>query len=188
MRIVGGKHKGRVLGSPKGLGTRPTSDRARQAVFNILEHAAWLKGPAIEEAQVLDVFAGTGAMGLEALSRGAKHAVFIDSERPAAQVCQDNIDAFGETENALLMTFDATRAIPRHPYLAPRTLVFLDPPYKKGLGALALQSLVENDWLEEGAVIVFEMAKKNPEETPPGFTLLDERAYGVALVRFLKWT
>jgi 16S rRNA (guanine966-N2)-methyltransferase len=183
MRITGGIHRGRSLTSPKGSSTRPTSDRARESVFNILRHGGWHQG-ILEDATVLDVFAGTGALGLEALSQGAKHAVFIERDRAAAALCQDNIDKLGETARALVLKCDAAAPAPRPAHVEPRSLVFLDPPYGKGLGATALKVLEEKGWLQDSATCVMEMSKKEPEAVPAGFTLMDERTYGIARVIF----
>lgn len=188
MRIVGGAFRGKTLISPKGLTTRPTSDRAREAVFNILNHAKWRKRPLFEDSAVLDAFAGTGALGLEALSRGAAHAVFIERERAALRSCRDNIEALGVAPRSFVLRGDAAAPPPRPAQVARRDLVFLDPPYGKDLGAKALAALAARDWLEAGAVCVMEMAKKQQEATPAGFVMHDERAYGVALVRFLEWS
>lgn len=186
MRITGGTHRGRPLAAPKGRNTRPTSDRARLSVFNILRHGGWHQG-VLEDATVLDVFSGTGALGLEALSQGAKHAAFIEREHPAIDFCKSNIEALGETERTAIFTFDATNPIARPLYIEPRTLVFLDPPYGKYLGAEALKALADKGWLEEGAVCVMEMSKKVPEIIPAHFTVQDERIYGLAKVMFLIW-
>ncbi len=185
MRIVGGTHKGRKLVSPAGLATRPTSDRARESIFNVLQHAGWLEKRGVDDADVLDVFAGTGAMGLEALSRGARHAVFIEQSRPALSACDKNITAMKEESRTKIIAVDALRTPARPAYLAPRTLVFLDPPYNKNLGEKTLMHLLKKNWLAEEVIVVMEMAKKQPEEIPAGFKLHDERNYGVALVRFL---
>ncbi|MDE2336013.1 MAG: 16S rRNA (guanine(966)-N(2))-methyltransferase RsmD [Alphaproteobacteria bacterium] len=186
MRIIGGLHRGRPLSAPKGKDTRPTSDRTRESIFNILRHGGWHHG-ALEDATVLDVFAGTGALGLEALSQGAKHAAFIEREHPAIDFCKKNIAVLGEAERTAVLTFDATDPIPRPLYIEPRSLVFLDPPYGKYLGAEALKALVQQDWLKEGAICALEMSKKVPEILPAGFTLQDERVYGLAKVQFLIW-
>jgi 16S rRNA (guanine966-N2)-methyltransferase len=186
MRITAGIHRGRNLTSPKGSDTRPTSDRARESIFNILRHGRWQE-EVLEEATVLDVFAGTGALGLEALSQGAKHAAFIERDPVAAALCQDNIDALGETGRAKVFKFDAALPVPRPLSLEPRSLVFLDPPYGKNKGAEALKALAAKDWLQKGAVCVLEMSKKMPETVPPGFTVADERLYGIAKVVFLVW-
>lgn len=186
MRIVGGSHKGRSLSSPPGFATRPTSDRARQAVFNILEHAPWRTRNLLEDADILDVFAGTGAMGLEALSRGGRHAAFIEQDAGALKSCTDNITALKEAGRTKILRVNAIMPPLRPADVAPRTLVFLDPPYGKGLGAAALRALTEKNWFADDAVCVLEMAKKQPEEIPAGFTQLDARDYGVARVAFLR--
>ena len=186
MRIIGGIHRGRPLSAPKGKNTRPTSDRTRESVFNILRHGSWHQG-VLDDAVVLDVFSGTGALGLEALSQGAKHAAFIEREHPAIDFCKSNIETLGETERTAIFTFDATNPISRPLYIEPRTLVFMDPPYGKYLGVEALKALVDKGWLKEGAVCVLEMSKKVPEIIPASFTLQDERIYGLAKVQFLTW-
>ena len=187
MRITGGKNRGRLLSSPAGRTTRPTSDRAREAVFNILAHAGWGNGALLEEARVLDAFSGTGALALDALSRGAAHAVMIDHNVQSAALCKKNAAALKEEERTLVIRADATRPPPRPLYVEPRTLAFLDPPYGKDMGSTALAALAAEDWLSQGAICVLEMSKKSPEQIPDHFTLLDERSYGIALVRFLRW-
>lgn len=187
MRIVGGVLRGRNLLSPEGSSTRPTSDRAREAVFNILMHAKWLDHDPVDGAPVMDVFAGTGALGLEALSRGAKHCVFIENDRNAQKNCRENIDKMGMEDRSLLQPFDALKPSARPPHVDARTLVLMDPPYGQGLGAAALTALAGKGWLAPGAICVLEMEKKKPEPSPENFAQVDERAYGVALVRFLRW-
>lgn len=184
MRITGGSHRGRKISSPDGLDTRPTSDRARQAVFNILHHAGWRTRDLLDGAAVLDVFAGTGALGLEALSHGAGDALFIEQSPAAVRVCQQNIRDLGLDAAASILKCDALHPLPLPAGKQPRDLVFLDPPYAKNLGAAALKSLAAKGWIAPGAVIVMEMAKKNPEILPDIFVQMDERAYGVALVKF----
>lgn len=185
MRIVGGKHRGRALQAPAGLDTRPTSDRVRESVFNILRHGKWHDG-ILEGALVMDVFAGTGALGLEALSQGAVHAVFVERDRKAIEACRQNIAAMGEEAVSLVMASDAL-ALPSKPLnLPPRTLIFLDPPYGKNMGGEALAHLLVGGWLAAGAVCVLEMSKKAPEEKiPDAFKVTDERTYGIAQVLFL---
>lgn len=185
MRIVSGRFKSRALLSPSGKATRPTSDRARQAVFNILEHASWRPFILPENAYVLDIFAGTGALGLEALSRGAADSIFIENDRAALAACQGNIDSFGVAAETRVLKMDATRLPPRPAGAAPRNLVFLDPPYGRGLGEKALTQLAAKGWLAPQAVCVLEMSKKEPENIPQGFTLADTRTYGIAEVWFL---
>lgn len=188
MRIVGGTFRGRNIISPEGLTTRPTSDRARQAIFNILHHASWRDGDVLTDAAVLDLFAGTGAMGLEALSQGAQHAVFIEQDAKALKACRDNIAAFGVTGSTKIINGNALAPLSRPADLAPRSLVFLDPPYAKDFGTASLVAAAQKNWLAPQAVIVMEMAKKQPEIVPPGFTLHDTRDYGVARVMFMTYT
>src|SRR6218665_1049297 len=185
MRIVSGQFRGKTLASPSGLATRPTSDRARQAVFNILEHASWRPYILPENAHVLDIFAGTGALGLEALSRGASDAVFIEQSAEALQALRQNIDSIKIGKQAQVLRMDAVRPTARPAQMAPRNLVFLDPPYGKNLGYAALHAFVAANWLAPDAVCVMEMSRKEPEPLPDGFTLTDTRHYGVAEVRFL---
>ena len=185
MRIVSGQFRGKKLESPQGLTTRPTSDRARQAVFNLLEHASWRPFILPENAFVLDVFAGTGALGLEALSRGAADAVFIEQAPETLKALRANIDSMRVGGQSHILRADALHPPARPPALAPRTLVFLDPPYGKNFGYAALNALAAKDWLAADCVCVMEMAKKQPEPLPAGFTLADTRHYGVAEVRFL---
>lgn len=185
MRIVSGQFRGKSLMSPAGLATRPTSDRARQAVFNILEHASWCPFSLPENAHVLDVFAGTGALGLESLSRGAADAVFIEQSGEALKALRHNIDSMDMGTRTQVLRTDALHPTPRPPTVAPRTLVFLDPPYGKNWGYAALAALAAKDWLAKDCVCVMEMSKKQPEPLPEGFTLADTRHYGVAEVRFL---
>jgi 16S rRNA (guanine966-N2)-methyltransferase len=192
MRITAGERRGKNLKAPDGLTTRPTSDRARQAVYNILSHAGWRPpqingGDIIDNALVLDCFAGTGAMGLEALSRGAGHAVFIERDPAAISSCRENITAMGYDGKSLLMKSDALNVTQRPASLEPRTLVFLDPPYGKGWGAECLTGLAKRGWLAPHAICVMEMDRKQLEPDMKGFILHDERSYGVALVRFLEW-
>lgn len=192
MRITSGQHKGRILKSPEGLTTRPTSDRARQAVFNILMHAPWAGPASVLDATVLDVFAGTGALGLEALSRGAAHAVFIEDAKPALMSLRANIAACRAETISQVMAASAIAPPPRPVSLAPRQLVFCDPPYNTvdnspDWGSQAMTALAAAGWLAPDALLVMEMAKKFPETVPPHCTVCDERSYGVAQVRFLRW-
>ena len=184
MRIVGGKHRGRRLLAPPGDAVRPTSDRAREALFNILSHGRLAaNGLPFAGAIVLDAFAGTGALGLEALSRGAAEAVFIERDREALANLRRNIETLGETTRTRIMPGDATRP-PRG--TATCAVAFLDPPYRSGLAGPALTALAAAGWLTPEALVVIETAAS--EEFPPGegFTLLDERVYGAARLAFLR--
>lgn len=184
MRIVGGQFKGRALKAPEGRDTRPTSDRAREAVFNILEHAEWSRN--LEGARVLDLFAGSGALGFEALSRGAAFALFVETDAGARGAIRDNIEAlrlFGVTR---IHRRDATDLGAKPAGVGePFSLVFLDPPYSKGLGERALCRLHENGWVTPDALIVYECGA-DEAPTLAGFAVLDERRYGAAKVLFLR--
>ncbi len=184
MRIIAGKHRGRPLAAPAGEAVRPTSDRAREALFNILAHGKFAaSGPAYAGARVLDGFAGTGAFGLEALSRGAAAAVFIENNRTALAALRQNVAALGEAARTQVVAGDAT-APPRP--LAPCDLVFLDPPYREQLGGKALAALASAGWLAPDALAIVEVAAKEPFEAPPEFTVVDERRYGAARLVFLR--
>jgi len=184
MRIVGGRHRGRRLVAPSGDTVRPTSDRAREALFNILSHGRFAAaGLPFAGQPVLDGFAGTGALGLEALSRGASAVVFIETEREALAALRRNIATLGEEDSAHVMTGDATRP-PRAPMRC--ALAFLDPPYRSGLAAPALAALAAAGWLSEDALAVAEVAAREPLPVPDGFSLVDERVYGAARLVFLR--
>lgn len=184
MRIVGGAFKGRAIVAPSGRDTRPTSDRARESVFNVLAHADWSAG--IEGRRVLDLFAGSGALGLEAMSRGAAFALFVETDAAARGAIRDNIEALGLFGATRIHRRDATDLGAKPAGLGePFDLVFLDPPYAKHLGERALERLGEGGWITPDALIVLEVGA---EESPvtPAFERLDERGYGAAKVLFLK--
>ncbi|MEO5337170.1 MAG: 16S rRNA (guanine(966)-N(2))-methyltransferase RsmD [Magnetospirillum sp. WYHS-4] len=186
MRINGGRHRGRKLAAPEGRDTRPTSDRTREAVFNVLLHG--IEGLDLEGAAVADLFAGTGALGLEALSRGAVRAVFVDASQPALLAARRNAAALGEVKNIVTLRLDCTR-LPPPPGAAgaPLDLAFLDPPYESGLAHPALQGLAAKGWLKDGAICVVEVAAREPFAPPKGFDALQERVYGRARVIFLRF-
>ena len=186
MRIVAGRHRGRAIKALPGPALRPTSDRARQAVFNILAHGT--PGFAFAGISVADVFAGTGALGLEALSRGAAHATFVDNDSAALKCAKENAARLGEWRNILTLRLDATQ-IPPPPLaaLAPCSLAFLDPPYGEGLLVPALRGLAARGWLAPLAIAVAEMGAKEKLEVPRGYALLQERTYGAAKVAFLRF-
>jgi len=186
LRIVGGKYRGRALLSPKGDATRPTSDRARQAIFNILEHAAWMSDDIMDSGVVLDIFAGTGALGLEALSRGKSMAVFFEQNKSSASICHANAEKMGALDDTRIFRCDATKPPKRPNDIPPATLVFLDPPYGKDLGLAAIEAFIAKDWLAENAIIIMEMAVRTPEPLPDSCEQIDSRDYGVAHIRFLK--
>jgi 16S rRNA (guanine966-N2)-methyltransferase len=179
MRIVAGKHRGLSLATPKDARVRPTSDRVREALFNVLAHNDFEVGFAIEGARVLDLFAGTGALGLEALSRGAAYVMFVDDHFESRGLIRRNVEAAHATGATKIWRRDAT-GLGEMPGNAggPFDLVFLDPPYRKGLVELALVSARDGKWLAPNAIIVAEMAADETFATPAGFAALDERTYG----------
>ncbi len=190
MRIVAGRHRGRRLAVPPGEAVRPTSDRAREAVFNILAHGGFGAGGAsiVSGAVVLDAFCGTGAMGLEALSRGAARAIFVDNEPQSLVAARANIAALKEQAAARVVAADATRPPPRPKDVPPATLAFFDPPYAEAVAAAALASFAERGWLAPGALCLVEEAARAPAlAPPPGFHPLQERRYGAARVTLLRY-
>lgn len=184
-RIIAGKHRGRPLKIPPGGAVRPTADRIREALFNILTHGIDWQGFA--GASVLDVFAGSGACGLEALSRGAEHATFVDIDGAVLLTIRRNAAAIGEAWSVAMLKLDATR-LPTPPGAAktPSALVFLDPPYESGLASPALQGLAARHWLAPGAIAVVEVAAREPLAVPPVYVALDERIYGAGRLVFLR--
>jgi 16S rRNA (guanine966-N2)-methyltransferase len=184
MRIVGGRHRGRRLLAPAGETVRPTSDRAREALFNILSHGGFAaSGLPFAGRPVLDAFAGTGAVGLEALSRGASAAIFIETEREALAALRRNIAALGEEDSAHIVAGNATKP-PRA--VMQCAVAFLDPPYRSGLAAPALMALAAAGWLGDDALAIVEVAAREALPVPAGFTLIDERVYGAARLVFLR--
>ncbi|HLJ64379.1 MAG TPA: 16S rRNA (guanine(966)-N(2))-methyltransferase RsmD [Stellaceae bacterium] len=183
MRVISGQHRGRRLEAPPGLAVRPTGERAREALFDILGHGRFGQAPLWQGARVLDAFAGTGAFGIEALSRGADHATFIDHDRIAEAAIRTNLARLGESERATLIRADATHP-PRT--TAPCSLAFLDPPYGGDLGLTSLLALAEAGWFASGALIVIELAKTQPFTAPDAFQWLEERRYGAAKFIFLS--
>lgn len=185
MRITAGSLGGRSLVPPRDNRVRPTADKVRQAIFNILVHGGL--GVAIEGARVADLFAGTGAMGIEALSRGAQFCLFVDDSAESRALIRHNVEALQLTGVTKIWRRDATRLGAMAAGAGgPFELVILDPPYRKGLVPPALAALQEGGWLAPGAVIVAETAED--ESVPPveGFDVLDERVYGETKVAFLR--
>lgn len=184
MRIIAGRHRGRLLQSPPGSATRPTADRARQALFDMLWHAPWAGRGVIEEARVLDAFAGTGALGLEALSRGAAHTTFIERDRAALAALRANVAACGEEERTRIIAGDATRP-PRA--TEPCGLVFLDPPYGQGLIPRAILALRMAGWIAPGAILCAEVGREEAAPTLEGMEPVAEpRRHGAAMLHLLR--
>jgi 16S rRNA (guanine966-N2)-methyltransferase len=173
MRIVGGRLGGRTLAGPKSQAIRPTSDRLRESLFNILAHG---HGDPVAGARVLDLFAGTGALGLEAMSRGARFALFIDDGAEARALLRQNVEALGLGGVTRIFRRDATKLGAVHP-VEPFSLALLDPPYRRGLAERALGSLAAGGWLTPDALIVVEEAADAGFQTPDGFTTTDRRRY-----------
>jgi 16S rRNA (guanine966-N2)-methyltransferase len=187
LRIVSGEFRGKTLVAPSGEATRPTSDRARQAIFNILEHAPWSTG--VRDARVIDLFAGSGALGFEALSRGAAFCLFVETDEAARGAIRQNVDDMGLFGVTRVHRRDATDLGVRPGADGPAfDLAFLDPPYAKGLGEIALAKLAEGGWLAPGATVVFERGAGEPDLAAAGFERLDVRDYGAARVNFLRWS
>jgi 16S rRNA (guanine966-N2)-methyltransferase len=182
MRVVGGRLKGRNLASPASRDIRPTADRLRESVFNVLIHAY---DDPVADARVLDLFAGTGALGIEAISRGAKFSLFVDNGAEARALMRDNVEALGLGGVTKVYRRDATDLGPAHP-MEPFSLVFLDPPYGKGLADKALISLRDGGWLTSGALIVVEETKAAGFKGPEGFSELERRAYDDTEFVFLR--
>jgi 16S rRNA (guanine966-N2)-methyltransferase len=183
MRIVAGKFRGASIEAPKGLVTRPTSDRVRQALFNVLERGAPRFG--FEGARVLDLFAGSGALGLEALSRGARYAVFIDESAAARAAIRRNVETLGLTGVTKIWRRDATR-LGEAGTLQPFQLVFCDPPYGNGLGERALAEVVNRGWAEQGAIAVLEERADIAIAWPPSFREIDLRRYGATQIAIAR--
>jgi 16S rRNA (guanine966-N2)-methyltransferase len=182
MRIVAGAYRGRPLVAPKGHSTRPTADRTRQALFNVLEHAAW--APPLGGARIIDLFAGSGALGLEALSRGAALCLFVDSDPAARAVIDANLAALGCQDQGRVVGLDAGR-IGTCAEGEAFDIAFLDPPYGRGLAAIGLQALRSGHWLSCGAVAAVEIGAGETGFVAPGFRRVDERTWGAARVLFL---
>jgi 16S rRNA (guanine966-N2)-methyltransferase len=187
LRIVSGRFRGRGIVAPPGQTTRPTSDRARQALFDVIAHAAW--APELEGARVIDLFAGSGGLGFEALSRGAAFSLFVETDEAARGAIRENIDALGLFGETRVHRRDATDLGPRPASAGgPFDLAFLDPPYRKGLGERAIIELTNGGWLKPGALVVFERAADEPELADLGaFELADSRTWGAATVLFLSF-
>jgi 16S rRNA (guanine966-N2)-methyltransferase len=185
MRIVAGRFRGRNLVAPEGRATRPTSDRARQALFDVLAHAEY--APDLQGAAVIDLFAGSGALGLEALSRGARFCLFVETDDEARGAIRENIDAFGLFGATRVHRRSATDLGPRPASAGgPFDLAFLDPPYRQGLGEPAAAELLKGGWLNPGALMVFERAADEPDPEIEGVAILDARTWGAARVLFMR--
>ncbi len=187
MRIVAGNHRSRRLVTPVGHDIRPTSDRVREALFNLLAHS--LDWAGLENAQVADIFCGTGAVGLEALSRGAAHATLVDSGHPAAAATRQNIKTLGEEARTTFLRNDAAKPMPRP--ARPIDFAYLDPPYRMEVADAVLANLLHSGWLAPDALACVELCRKAAFAVPEDFSVEDERIYGDTRLVFLslrQWT
>jgi 16S rRNA (guanine966-N2)-methyltransferase len=181
MRIVAGQLRGSRLIVPEGGTVRPTADRTRESLFGVLEGGRY--GTVLRDQQVLDVFAGSGALGLEALSRGAAKVMFIESNGQALRFLENNIRRLRVDQQGMAVLADATRAL--RPRGKPARLVLMDPPYKSGLAPRALSALDKSGWLAPEVLVVIEMSKAETAEEIPGFVIAEQRRYGAARLVFM---
>ena len=196
MRITSGNLKSRKLvalpmvKADSSYNTRPTSDRIRQAIFNILNHANWQFNDGsefkLQESNVLDAFAGTGALGIEALSNNANHCCFLEFEKKAFKMCQENIQSFNLNDKSLVIQCDSLSVVSKPQSLDKRNLIFLDPPYGKNMIMPSLLGLSNNRWVSDNAIIVTEEEKSKSEEMPEKYKLITSKTYGKTLVRFFR--
>ena len=184
MRVVGGTLRGRQLIAPETQAIRPTTDRVRESLFNVLMH---LGDAPIVGARVLDLFAGTGALGIEAISRGARYCLFVDDGVESRGILRTNIEALGLNGISKVYRRDATSMGPAAPH-DPFDVVFADPPYRKNLGEKALQSAADNGWLVPNALIIMEEAADAHVNLRHDFAMLDSRNYGDTIIRLYRWT
>ncbi len=184
MRIIAGEFRGRKLNAPKDETMRPTSDKTRGAIFNILEHRNWNAHPLLATSHVADVCCGTGAMGLEALSRGVRHVTFIDSSRESLALTKANIAPLKCAERCTLIHSPSHNITLTSPQF---DLVMLDPPYRMNLAEKTLLHFERQGLLKQHCVITVETARDEPLALPASFEQLDERGYGIALVRFYAY-
>jgi 16S rRNA (guanine966-N2)-methyltransferase len=183
MRIVGGEYRGRPLAAPKSSAIRPTTDRTRESLFNVLSHSY---PECLDGTRVLDLFSGTGALGIEALSRGARFCQFVEESAEGRGLLRENVEALSLQGKTRIFRRDATDLGPAGA-IDPFGLVFADPPYGKGLGERALVSAAENGWLDDGALIVLEEAASANVALDASFQTLETRAYGESVIRILRW-
>lgn len=184
MRIVAGKFRGRAIAAPSHEGLRPTSDRVRESVFNILAHG--IPGFELNGARVIDLFAGTGALGLEALSRGAAYCLFVEDDADARALIRTNVESFGLTGETRIFRRDATDLGPAG-NMESYAIAFLDPPYGKRLGEKALAILGDGKWLQPGAIVVLEERAGVAIDFPPLYSVIDIRNYGDTAITFLRF-
>jgi 16S rRNA (guanine966-N2)-methyltransferase len=184
MRVTGGRLRGRAIAAPRGRTTRPTSDRARESLFSIVRHGL---GCDFTGQTVIDLFAGSGALGFEALSRGAERALFVEKSQAALTCLRDNAESLDMAGRVVILRLDAARLAGPPDEFAPAALAFLDPPYAKGLIEPALIGLAEKGWLAAGALCIAEMGRAETFSPPTGFEQMDERERGETRLVFLRF-
>ena len=183
MRIVAGRFKGSAIAAPKGKATRPTSDRLRETIFNILAHGLSVD---LAASRVLDLFAGSGALGVEAVSRGARHCTFVEEGTEARGVIRRNMETLGLNGSVTIVRRDAAR-LGSAGTIAPFDILFADPPYSKGLGEKALLSASQGGWLHPGAVCILEESGEAQVKAPSGYEELDRRLSGDSQIVFFRF-
>ena len=182
MRIVGGKYKGRALKAPQTQAIRPTTDRVRENLFNVISHNY---GDHLDNTRVLDLFAGTGALGIEALSRGARFALFIENSIEGRGLLRENIDNLSLQGHSKVFRRDAT-SLGQIGSMAQFDLVFLDPPYDQGFGEKSAAALIEGGWLSPSALLILEESRKSAPDTLAGFERLDTKTYGATNISIFR--
>jgi len=184
LRIIAGVHRGRKLETAPGNTLRPTAERVREAIFNKLTHGLLTtSGAPLTDVHVLDVFAGTGALGFEALSRGALRVAFFENDAATARLIKRNAEHLGAANTVAVIRRDATKPGPAR---EPASLVLMDAPYRSGITAAALSALQDGGWIADGAIVVVEVARDEDLVPPPGFEVVDDRRYGAARIIFLR--
>lgn len=184
LRIIAGTHRGRKIETAPGNTLRPTAERVREAIFNKLTHGlVTINGAALTDVRVLDIFAGTGALGFEALSRGALQTTFFEKDAAMAHLINRNAEHLRLADTVTVIRRDATKPGPAR---EPASLVLMDAPYGSGITAATLGALQESGWIGDGAIVVIEVARNEDLDPPPGFTVVDDRRYGAARIIFLR--
>jgi 16S rRNA (guanine966-N2)-methyltransferase len=183
MYVIAGKHRGRRIEAPEGKAVRPTASRTREAVFNILSHGRYAGETPLLQGRIADIFCGSGAMGLEAFSRGATSVTFVDKSRDSLEAAEYNLKHFGEDKRAKLIRADSS-ILPPAPH--PHEIVFIDPPYRSGLAIPALNTALKGGWLAPEGVAVVEQAWKEPVTIPEGWQQIDDRKYGNTRILLLE--
>ena len=185
MRIVGGSRRGRKILSPKGLSVRPTSERIRESLFDIIMHGQFDK-PELKKSKVIDFFAGTGALGLEALSRGAKSLIAIEHNKYTLEYLRKNIEKLEFSDQVTIIHGDATKLPPAKEYQSNCSYAFLDPPYDSNITAEVIKCAYQGGWLDINTVIVIEISNQMNFDIPEEFKIIEDRLYGRSRLLFIR--